>query len=338
MRNKALRVLLLGISTLCLCFSMACSGSPNDKYLNKKYEMNSFESNTYRDGLAVSGTIDQVATEFTSNPLLKGKTYMFSLGFLPTTYNIAEFEQILRNDFDGEIEILHEGKPYSIINYNDFDSFAWSPGKDAYGPVYYFSVSNSSGVAYSFKPKIRAKEACAYSFNIQRVRRSFGKPVNDLIKSPTKDVRKQNTKKGHEAKNEMINIPAIMRRIDMDIEKDGGYTISLGLRFPMQFTIDGKRDYIKELSINDKLMKDGYDGTIKVHKNGNPYLIIRYDDNPRSNSGNNRWWGGHDSKTTQIRWYSFYADEPGTYSFIPEMKSNEKFDFSLSINYIYWRM
>ena len=96
------------------------------------------------------GTIDQIATQFIGK---KGETYMFSIGFRPTTDNMAEFEQILRNDFAGEIEIFIEGKPHSIINYNDFDSFMWSPGNDTYSTVYYLTI-DSNDTMYSFRPRI----------------------------------------------------------------------------------------------------------------------------------------------------------------------------------------
>jgi len=329
-KNKALRVLLLGISTLYLFFSMACSGSPNDKYLNNKYEKNSFESNTYRDGLTVSGTIDQVATQFIGK---KGETYMFSLGFQPTTDNITEFEQVLRNDFDGEIEIFQEGKLHSIIKYNEFNSFTWSPGKDTYGPVYYLIIDDPRyTLNYSFMPKIRAKETCTYSFFLQRVRKSFSGYIAGFFKSKTNDGRKQYIAQNPKPEDDKINVPAVLRRIDMDIEKRGKYAIQIGIQ-----SVNKDECNSHCLSLLGNLMKSNYDGNIKLYKNGNPYLIMRYEDSSGSGLGLPGKWNYHDIIKDGGSQYSFYVDKPGIYSFIPEMKSFEEFEFSLFIYHSFFR-
>jgi len=327
MNKKALflRFFLRWMAVLYMCFSLACIENKEDKHLNKKYEKNVLGSIAYREELTVSGTIDQIATQFIME---KGETYMFSLGFRPTTDNIAEFEQILRNDFNGEIEIFQDGKVHSIIKYHDFDSFVWSPGKDAYGPMYYLEVEHND-TNYSFRPKITAKEACAYSFYIQRVKKSFIKSVKNFFKLKMNDGGSHHTAEISKQGNEKTRIPAIMRRIDMDIEKKGRHIVIVCLHSVIQ----GEHNFIQEYSLFSDLMENDYDGTIKIYKNDSPYYIIRYDNTNVFEGGLYGWWGEHDAGKDGSREYDFYADEPGTYSFIPEVKSKQNFEFSLSIYY-----
>lgn len=315
-----LKVLLKMIFVLCLGFSMACGKQfeERQKQLNKKYEANSFESNTYKDGLTVSGTVEQVSTEFIRK---KGETYMLFFGFRPTTDNIVEFEQILMNDFDGEIEIFQKGKPYFIINYHDYDAFTWSPSRDTYGPAYYLII-DSNDTNYSFKPKIRAKDAYTYSFSLKRIK--------------TNNVRKHNTTKNPNPENETINVPVVMNRIDMELENKGRHIFTFGLHFPTIFDSDGKRAYTKEPAIFDDIIQNEYDGSIKVYKNGKPYLVMRFDD-VVNGSGWSGWWGGHDDESGHVKTYNFFIGEPSIYSFIPEIVSKSNFEFSLSINYVHVR-
>lgn len=182
---------MLACAMLALSMSCreACQTSPGERYLNEKYlsspGVNPFAGD--KGEMPIFGTIDQIATEFVGQ---KGKTYMFSLGFQPTTENISEFEKILRDDFDGEIEIYTNGRPYRTIRYKDFDSFVWHPGKDAYGPVYNFKIE-SSDIRYSFRPRIRSNKAYTYSFYLNRVRKSFNERFNDFFKLQTQNVGQQ---------------------------------------------------------------------------------------------------------------------------------------------------
>jgi len=172
--------------------------------------------------MPVSGTIDQVATEFYG---VKGKIYMFSLGFQPTTNDISEFEQILRNDFDGEIEIYKNGQPYKTIRYKDFNSFIWHPGDNIYGPEYNFKIEDYS-VRYSFRPKIRSNRPYTYSLYIQRI--SFGARLKNLFKLKIQNKREQYADDiKHSAAEKKLDVPVIMERIDINFEKKGAYIESV---------------------------------------------------------------------------------------------------------------
>ena len=331
MKNKTLKFSLNGLTALCLCFAMACS-LPNDKRLNKKYESNDLNSITYKEGMTVSGTLYRIATE-----IEKKGTYMIHLGFHPATADISDFEQILRNDFDGEIEIFsRDGRPYQTIRYQDFVSFAWSPGKDAYGPVYYFYAESpgpySSG--YMFSTKIRSNEAYVCSFYLQRVKKSFLENLSSFFKSETQINTRQYMAKNKNPilKEGEINVLPT-ERFDISFEKKGNYIIRIVLR---PTTEDSYSDFAK-LTWND------FDGIIEIRKNGNPYIVIHYDDTKTSGSSlsliessayseKSSWRNAYISKS-----YQFNIDEPGIYSIIPEMKSKKEFKFSISINRIMWR-
>jgi|GEM_PF-4397707 len=303
------------VALLCLCFLAGCVENEKDKLLNEKYEKNSLESFTYKEGMTVAGTIDQLATE-----IEKEGVYMIHLGFHPTTDNIADFEQMLRNDFDGEIEIFSRDgfmKPYCTISYHDFASFAWSPLKDTYGPVYYFEAKSPGRYSrgYSFRPKIRSNVAHTYSLYLQRVKSKAA-----IQNNSKKNIRKE----GNVASGKELTIPARIARFDIKFEKGGRYIFYIGLRPTTGPTV---KDY---MDFTDVMLGD-YDGHTEIYKDSEPYHLIRYDGSKTFGSG--KAWSGH----YKARGYHFNIDKPDMYSFIPEMKSKNEFEFSISTNRIMWR-
>jgi len=283
--------------------------SLNEKYLSSQGE-NPFAEDS--EEMSVSGTIDQVATEFYGE---KGKIYMFSLGFQPTTNDISEFEQILRNDFDGEIEIYTNSKPYKTIRYKDFDSFAWHPGNDVYGPVYNFKIEPGPAgysIKYSFRPKIRSNKLYTYSFYLQRV--SFGERLKNLFRLKTQDgqsKRADDTK--YYAQGKELNIPAKIERIGVKIEKKDVHIMDIAL--PLQ-----KEKPWQENSGNYK----NYDGVIEIYQNGDEYLVMP------NRLAKNRISSLYFMNHTEMS-HTFFIDKPGIYSFILKMKSKNEFEFSFSV-------
>jgi len=331
---RKLGTVTLVCGTLAVCLSYleaACHTCLGDKHLNDEYlaspGVNPFAGD--KGDMPVSGTIDQIATEFIGE---KGKTYMFSLGFRPTTQNIFEFEQILRNDFDGEIEIYTDGKPYKTMRYKDFDSFAWHPGKDLYGPVYNFKIEYGAyTTSYSFRPKIRSDKPYTYSFYIQRIRKSFVERLSNLFNSKTHDEKRQHTDDTkHSVAGKELNIPATIERVDINIEKKGVYVMRVGLPWPTDDVV---------ASYNDPWIYKNFDGDVDVYQNSNEYLVVPYDNIENDGTKYIRYitslslfCGNHMSMPQ-----SFFIDKPGIYSFIPKIRSKNEFEFSFSIHRSIWR-
>lgn len=66
--------------------------------------------------------------------------YFLQLVFDPKGTPLPAFEQELRNNLGGEIEIVVNGDPFKTIRYEDFVGFAPAPVGEGYGPVYAFQV------------------------------------------------------------------------------------------------------------------------------------------------------------------------------------------------------
>lgn len=72
--------------------------------------------------------------------LEKKGIYRLQLGFQPGTMPLPAFEQSLRTDYGGEIEVFLDDDLHKRLRYEDHAGFAPTPVGNGYGPVYYFAV------------------------------------------------------------------------------------------------------------------------------------------------------------------------------------------------------
>lgn len=157
--------------------------------------------------------------------------YFLQLVFDPKGTPLPAFEQELRNNLGGEIEIVVNGDPFKTIRYEDFVGFAPAPVGEGYGPVYAFQVDfplfpGHHSEQFNFRLRIRANKPCSYTFCLSRKAESFSEKMQrrfssakDGVKTHRPSNKRDDLK--HEAKAVQVNYY-------VEMEDDYGSTIGIG--------------------------------------------------------------------------------------------------------------
>jgi hypothetical protein len=201
---------------------------------------------------------------------------------------------------------------------------------------------------YSFRPKIKARESCEYSFYLRHVQKPFGGKSGFFVPK-TRNNRKEYTAKGKNSAlaREEPRIPAIVKRVGVNVERKDFYMLDIGFYENVihelasfkanQGGIKPSADVITADWNAYTSMRSDFTGKITVYRDGQPYhRIIQYGESDSFSrhfgiAGIPQFTGYY------ARSYSFNVDELGVYTFIPEMKSEGDFKFSLSISRKKWR-
>lgn len=250
----------------------------------------------------------------------KGGIYRLQLGFQPGATPLPAFEQSLRTDYGGEIEIFLNGKLHKRLRYEDHAGFAPTPVGDGYGPVYFFHVDVPFGGSQQcdLYPKIRAKKPGSYALAISREQQSWGEKIKNFFQDSSKEVE-------HESDQTIIQrsdlqVLALVECIDIAIEKKGGYGIMVGFH---------KKEKGKILEFDDRLYKD-FSGTIEIFEGDNPYLLISYED---------RIAMGYAGYGAKFRGFNYSVDNMniGWYRFVPIFMSDSEEIFGFTVKRSYMR-
>lgn len=248
--------------------------------------------------------------EMISIGMEKGGLYDIILAFQPGNTPLPQFEEELRSNFTGEIEILCDGRPYQTIRYEDFVGFAPAPLGNGYGPVYRVKIDVPAFVLdkqYDFYPRIRARTPCGYSFAIAR-RQGVGAWLQGLFSSPGRQ-------KTAAAPRSDLQAMAHAERLDILLEIEGRYGFGVGFR-----QLEHEKD-LRIVDFRETFRK--HKGAIEILQDGNRIKILNYNSNAYSGIGRGVEFSGYG--------YSLYNVQPGWYSFIPKIMSSEMRTFAFDI-------
>ena len=272
--------------------------------------------------------------------------YFLQLVFDPKGTPLPAFEQELRNNLGGEIEIVVNGDPFKTIRYEDFVGFAPAPVGEGYGPVYTFQVDFSlspgfGSAQFNFYPRIRANKPCSYTFCLSRKAESFSEKMQRRF-SGAKDTAKA---PGPAKKRDDLNHEAEAVQVNYYVEIEGNYGCILGIDRTTFTGIDKNDDEgLKIWREYSKFIDRGCVGTIKIFAGNNIIQTIDYNNSWSSAKYKERVGdaiqGSKYGKYEGFSGYSFWFDkEPneGWYGFRPEIFSTRKLVIGIDIHRSYMR-
>ncbi len=272
--------------------------------------------------------------------------YFLQLVFDPKGTPLPAFEQELRNNLGGEIEIVVNGDPFKTIRYEDFVGFAPAPVGEGYGPVYAFQVDfplfpGHHSEQFNFYPRIRANKPCSYTFCLSRKAESFSEKMQRRFSS-AKDGAKTNRPAN---KRDDLNHEAEAVQVNYYVEIEGNYGCILGIDRTTFTGIDKNDDEgLKKWQEYFKFINCGCVGTIKIFAGNNIIQTIDYNNSWSSSKYKERVGdtiqGGNYGEYKGFYGYSFWFDkEPneGWYGFRPEIFSTRKLVIGIDIRRSYMR-
>lgn len=231
--------------------------------------------------------------------------YTITLVFQPGEKPLSEFEQELRNDFAGEIEILYRGEHYKTIYYEDFTGFIPAPVGTGYGPTYSVYMERGN---YNFYPRIRGKKPCSYSLAIKRQQQGLGERLKGWLRAEPEETQTANSR---EPRSE-LQVPARLERFDLFADVTKSYGMSLGIRKKGRELDDDTYFY--------RAVRSTSAGTIDILRNDKPLKKINYTD-----STAHAWvgWG----TLFDGAYYDIFGKEGEVwYSFIPKYMQYKQID------------
>lgn len=228
----------------------------------------------------------------------KGGIYRLQLGFQPGATPLPAFEQSLRTDCGGEIEVFLDGKLHKRLRYEDHAGFAPTPVGNGYGPVYYVKIDVDffgGSRQCDLYPKIRAKKPCSYALAISREHYSLVEKIGNLFRSPIdNDTAAPETPA---LPRPELEAQALVERIDILTAKKGSHGFGIGVYKPE-----------KQEDNSQSRLRIDFAGITEVWRDGRKYTSIDYDDTIGvSYIGHNNSFKGLDYflEDIDIGWYSF---------------------------------
>ena len=272
--------------------------------------------------------------------------YFLQLVFDPKGTPLPAFEQELRNNLGGEIEIVVNGDPFKTIRYEDFVGFAPAPVGEGYGPVYAFQVDfplfpGHHSEQFNFRLRIRANKPCSYTFCLSRKAESFSEKMQRRFSS-AKDGIKTNRPANKKAD---LNHQAEAVQVNYYVEIEGNYGCILGIDRTTFTGIDKNDDEgLKIWREYSRFIDHGCIGTIKIFAGNNIIQTIDYNNSWSSSKYKERVGdaiqGSKYGEYEGFSGYSFWLDkEPheGWYGFRPEIFSAKKIIIGIDIHRSYMR-
>lgn len=261
----------------------------------------------------------------------KGGIYRLQLGFQPGATPLPAFEQSLRTDYGGEIEVFLDDKLHKRLRYEDHAGFAPTPVGDGYGPVYYVRIDVDffgGSRQCDLYPKIRAKKPCSYALSLSREHYSLMEKIGNLFRPP---IASHTTAPETPAQpRPELEAQALVERIDILTEKKGNHFFTIAFHKPTSQIINDI-DRVRDEDNFYKKLRNEITGDIEVYKNDKQYMAFDY------NSSRSRSWIGN---MYHIMGFSYFLEDIDVewYSFKPKIMSSEKRAFAFGFERSYTTM